>query len=407
MKTKQFQVALFDYFLAVVSILCFIRIDYLYEFRKMSGVLSLVSLGVFAFIALLVTATVILKRNISMDLVWLIVFVGSLLLITMFMGRNVWQFFLANSGPLGLCLLAYYYIIRGKLNILLDSFIILEVLIYLNLVTTFLFPKGMYSTSLYTANWLLGYKNPQIRLILPVLGISMIRGLEKRNRIGLSSIALFLCAVLTMIKVNSSTGILAIIFFGILMFVFLYVFSKRAKWFNLRNISIVFLVINIGLLFLNIQANFDMLFESLGKNTTLTGRTQIWEISVVEISRHFVIGHGFLTGKEYTELYNLVAAAHPHNYLLYILMQGGIVYLGALIFGLLYSGSKLGKYPNASGTVVLMVIASLFFIGLNEALTGNNFLYMFIILGMNADKFTAPETPQRLIAHKRIKITLK
>ncbi len=396
-----------DYFIAVVFILCFVRIDYLYEGMKMSGFLTALSLGAFVLAALLVTVSLIRKKSITVDIIWLIVFAGSLFLITLILRGNIYQFFATNSGVLGLCLLAYYYISNDKLNVFLDAFIVLEALVYINLLTTFLFPKGMYSTSLYTANWLLGYKNPQIRFILPVLGVSFIRGLEKRDRIGLSSLVLFACAALTMLKVNSTTGILAVAFFGILSLVFLFFFSKRPRWFNLRNICIVFLALNIGLLFLNIQTNFDVLFESLGKNTTLTGRTEIWKISIIEISRHLIIGHGFLTGNDYVEIYNLLAAAHPHNYLLYILMQGGIVYLAIIAGAFLYSGSTLRKKPVSSGTVVLIVIASLFFIGLNEALTGNNFLYMFVILGMNADKFKAGETPKRLFKHRRIKITLR
>lgn len=406
MDKNRFGTVLIEYFIAVVSLLCFVRIDYFYEGLKLSSIYTAGSTVAFFVIVLLVLVTVFTKRTTPYEMIWAAVFVGYMIFISLLLHKDIYLYFTMYSAPIGLCLLAYYFIANDKLVILLNAFFVLEVFIYLNFLTTIVFPNGMYSTKLYTANWLLGYKNPQIRFIIPVLGVSVIRGLEKENGIGIGSIVLYICSVLSMLRVNSSTGILAIFLFGLLVFVFLFVVKKRPFWFNLRNICIVFLILNIGLFFFNIQTGFDVLFESMGKNTTLTGRTQIWSISLSEISKHFIIGQGFLSQKEYVDLYHLVAAVHPHNFLLYILMQGGIIYLAILTFGFMFSGARLKKYVNASGTCVIIVIVSLLFVGLNEALTGNNFLYMFILFGMKADKFVSAETPKKLLKNNRIKITL-
>lgn len=406
MRKKRIGFTVLDYILAVVLLLCFTRIDYLYEALKMTKFLMFVSMAALAFSALMLLVTILRKRKISLDVIWLLLFFGYLFLITAISRRDVLQCLETYSGAIGLCFTAYYYIVNGKLRIFLNAFIVLEILIYLNLLTTFIYPDGMYNTSLYTQNWLLGYKNPQIRIILPVLGISMIRSFEKNNRIGRSSVILFVCSLVTMLRVGSSTGILSIILFGILVFVFIILFNTRPKWLSLRNVSIVFLILNLGILFLNLQTWFQSLFQTLGKDETFTGRNLIWGISLSEISKHLILGHGFLTGAEYVGIYYFSSAYHPHNYLLYILMQGGLVLLGIFAMGLIYGSKQLKKNKSISCTMIILIIISLLFVGLTESLTGNNFLYMFIILGMHSDAFKAACSPERLLNRVKIKVTI-
>ena len=407
MKKNSLAARFFDYLVISVLLLSFVRIDYLYEKLQMTKILGNISMGGLALVIIFVIGTSIIKKNLPFDLLCIILFFGYLFLATiLFRSRNIELFFRTYASPLGLCLLAWYCFVNGKIKIFLNAFIIFEVMIYLNFLTTLIYPSGMYTSLLYSANWLLGYKNPQIRLMIPVLGISVIRGFEKDSKISLSSFVLFFVSLLTMLRVNSTTGILGIFLFGILVFVFFLLKNTRPKWLTLLNISIVFLIINIGIIFLNIQTWFTSFLESFGKNAELSGRTRIWDASVAEIPKKLVFGHGFIYSSEYIAMFHMPAGAHPHNYLLYILMQGGLVLFGILAIWLVFCSRRLQQYECISGTVILLVLITLFFIGLNESLTGNNFLYMFLVMGTRVNDFS-PETAMERRLHNwklRVKV---
>lgn len=63
MRKKRIGFTVLDYILAVVLLLCFTRIDYLYEALKMTKFLMFVSMAALAFSALMLLVTILRKRK--------------------------------------------------------------------------------------------------------------------------------------------------------------------------------------------------------------------------------------------------------------------------------------------------------------------------------------------------------
>lgn len=81
-----------------------------------------------------------------------------------------------------LCLL-FEYGLKDKENKFLESlYNVLEIFIYVNLITVLLYPNGMYVYAGYSANWLLGYKNPMVRLFLPACAIGLLISKKRKGK---------------------------------------------------------------------------------------------------------------------------------------------------------------------------------------------------------------------------------
>ena len=383
---------------AIILLLCFVRIDYFSEHLGMYNLYNLLSFSAIAILGILILYHKKIKYK---AIIFCVAFIGYLTVLSFINNKNIYSLLSTFSGPFGLCLMAFYYLENNKKRVFLNAFMFLDIIIYINFILILIFPNGMYSTSLYTDNWLLGYKNPQIRLMIPVLGISLIRDIENDGHISHSSIALFVCCVITMLIVSCSTGILAIFIFGLIIY-FLYISNKHFSVNNMLFKSVILIMLlNIGIVIFGIQSWFENLFLILGKDSNLTGRPILYKESINQILAHPIFGMGFLSGNDFVNIYHLPAAYHPHNYFLYILMQGGLILLSILLLGVLSCSRQISKNESSICDIIGVVIIVYLIIGFSEALTGNNFLYMYIIMGIYGSNFTSNS-----LKHNRIKFRL-
>jgi len=278
-----------------------------------------------------------------------------------------------------LCMLFEYGLKDKRNNFLIAINILLEILIYSNFLSIILFPDGMYVTGTYTQNWLLGYKNPMIRMLIPACTISMILSYNRYKCITKRSYFLLLISIITVIIVNSSTGVVGMsIFIGANL---LYRNEIVRRIFSLKKAFFTCLIISYLIINQIITEFFAFFIEGiLNKSLNFTGRDVVWERAKEFIYNHKFIGIGDYLGEV---MEPILLAPHPHNYFLHILIQGGIIGF-ILLLNVIFTADKSIRRTknNLSKYIVSSGIISFYIMGITESLTAALLMYpMYILLG--------------------------
>lgn len=263
---------------------------------------------------------------------------------------------------------------------------VLLVYVVLNFISILIFPNGLYtalSVGGYQANcWFLGYKNPQVRTILPTLSLALVCNYRNGRLIKKYELYfLFLISLISMLLVESLTGVAAV---G--AFILLIIWLKNEKKIFLRIFNPVVTVVGITLLsfgftVFSIQNSLLIQFQHLlgSKDiATLSNRTYVWENALLAIKDHLLIGCGstrFVSALGFN-------VTHPHNYFLFVLMAGGIIGFSLLlcyyyiVFRQLYLERKIF---NSRVFIALMIV--ILFMGIVESLTEFPALYAVFNIG--------------------------
>lgn len=328
---------------------------------------------------------VVYSKRITTPIKWIVAFYGTILFSTIYSHGNVLNFMKSNFSSLAMCLLFALWLEKSP-ETLIDCFSVLEIFVYINLLTIIVFPNGMYKIGTYSQCWLLGYKNPQIRTILPILCMSMIRSYWKSSKLSFQAICLMTASALTFTLINSATSLVGIaLFLGL----FLLVNKKKAelpKFVTLLNGLYVTIVSFVIIVILQKQYLFSNIIQNwLERDLTFTTRVNIWSKSLPLIKEKLWLGYGHLTYEQYVYLYNSMYASHPHNYFLYLIISGGILLLAVTFIGFLLANKQLKKTSStATGKIILFALYSFLVMGLTESLTNTVLLYPMLILAMKS-----------------------
>ncbi|MDB2119320.1 MULTISPECIES: O-antigen ligase family protein [Clostridium] len=290
-----------------------------------------------------------------------------------------------------ICLL-FEYGLKEKKNYFLEGlYKILEILIYVNLLSVIIFPNGMYEYAGYSANWLLGYKNPMIRIFLPACAIGLLISYKKYGKFNMRSLSLVVASIITVILVDSSTGIMGlVIFIGILLVTKMKFFSK---YITLFRAFVTYIIVNFFVITGLAERYIGFLIEGiLHRSMTFTGRTTTWQNALEIINKNIWSGIGDYSPEM---MLTAIGGTHPHNYFLYILLQSGIIGVLILLFITKVTDKAIKKIEDKrASNIIVATIISFYVMGITESLTGATLMYpMYIILGnMNRIKYNKKNT---------------
>lgn len=250
---------------------------------------------------------------------------------------------------------------------------LLLIYIVINFITIYIFPDGMYQNDLYTQNWFLGYKNVMIRTILPGITLIILCAIHDYGKVVFMDYFLIGIAMISIYLAESSTSLVMMVVFvlGILFWSF-----KRKEYnFSLFKCFIVTMCISVAFTMFSLQSFLSSILESLfEKDTTFTGRTYVWAYTLLRLMSSPFIGFGWHSADEWREVlgfYDIITTgfSHPHNFILYMLLQGGLIYLGLFIY-LCYYISKTFDKLNSYSYVLTLMYLTFFVEGITESLTG-------------------------------------
>ena len=262
---------------------------------------------------------------------------------------------------------------------------LLYIYVVINLITVLLFPEGLYSSNVNEMStrieycWFLGYRNPQIRLILPAISTSMICDVIKYGNVRLKSIILLFAGLITVILVKSSTGLVGFAVFLSLYFLRLkWNIKVKPKWFLIFNLVFFLLVV----IFRMQNAISFLLVNILKKETTFSARTIIWDQALLLILTNPVLG----TGATQFPIGSFFVATHPHNFILYLLVKSGLV--GFILFSIsaYFCSYHLERtQDNRIAQILIMEFGAFFTMTVSESMTEAIFFWLLIIMGIYVD----------------------
>lgn len=269
--------------------------------------------------------------------------------------------------------------------------------VYINFLTVLLFPQGLY-TSITSDGisrvkcWFLGYKNPQIRVLLPALAMLAILKWNGRKRcISLHFLLTALVVLTTVIMVDSMTSVLAVLMFLGLLMLFS---SDRSKLIRLFSPKLVLCYFVLTTMLIAIVQNYSILSEIMvllfpDRNiSTLSARTYVWDAALEIIRKHWLLGQG--TARFFTQIG--WGVTHPHNYLLYYWIIGGIGAVAALLALWYITLNRVyAQRTRFVGRMLLAVILTVFMMGIVEALTEFPVLYAMTAVAFHLDRLADTE----------------
>lgn len=242
----------------------------------------------------------------------------------------------------------------------------LLIIVFINFLLTFAYPEGLYpnSTNLGLGKlWLLGYKSSLQNFILPLVMFSYLKALYS-HKYGAFSIVMLLGHVECYFSGNSMflVGLLICDVIAIFNVIGLLRISKLLLLTSVTGILIFnFILVVYTQDFLNMSYVKWLIMDLLGKDITLSMRTNAWIATIDEVVRNPIWGQGY-TSLEYREFIFNRPTAHSHNMFLEILYEGGLVAL-MLFFYLIYLvWCKFYRFRNLRTTKCIFLYMLVIFI---------------------------------------------
>jgi exopolysaccharide production protein ExoQ len=249
-------------------------------------------------------------------------------------------FTLIGSSSFGLYL-ASRYTLKEQLHLLAWTF---AINIILSIVFVIVLPKYGTMGGIHQGKWrgVFLHKNGLGSVMMYSSMVFLILSYQSKKYKLLLYTGLSVSILLMLISSSSSATINLII----LMFACFIFQIVRLPYLVMMPISIMVMIAG-GLLYFVLMDNASYIFESIGKDSTLTGRTQLWPLVIDMIWKHPWIGYGyggFWKGLDGESAYVLRGAGwlfnHPHNGYLALWLDLGFLGMGLFLIAYLRSFSQ-------------------------------------------------------------------
>ena len=205
-------------------------------------------------------------------------------------------------------------------SLLLGSYVVI------NTLTVFLFPNGMYASSMYTMNFFLSYRTAWFVFYLEAAFLCLLNNELYPSKEAKSWLVFVLvCEYLSMIKVWTATGLLCITL-GLLL-VYLWK-KKRIPSFSVKAIILVEMVLCAIIVLFHMQEKFSFLIVGiLKKDITFSQRVRIWNNALNAVLKSPWIGYGAMNTSRAVSILGY-GVNHAHCYYLNTALYYGIIGLG-------------------------------------------------------------------------------
>ena len=265
-----------------------------------------------------------------------------------------------------------------------------EILVYMNFLTVFLFPQGLYNQGPGRDYWFLGQVNQTVLYIIPAILLELLYSRYVRNKRtpGIRAWGMILAGSITLLRVWSATALVGMLIFGGLICWGL--FYRRAVKVNVgAELSIVTF---LAFVVFRLQNYFSFFIVNvLHRNLSFSTRTEIWDSAFGYISKKLLLGYGMESIEQATERFGYMT---PHNRYLYLCYQGGIVML-IMFFLFLAGGNRiLRKAEKTKAAVYISACVCAFLVMMQFESYNTPLFYVPFILMFHAEKFSESRKEQ-------------
>lgn len=267
------------------------------------------------------------------------------------------------------------------LDVLLN---ILLVLSMVNMWSLFSFYEvGMFASDDGMVQYFWAVDNHFVSLLMSMVFLAIYRDtVFHMGKLSIKSTASLIIAIVTIIKAWSATALIGmtIFFVGILLHK---TNIKLPEFFKKRFLIFAAIGVNVAVVVFNVQEYFAGLLGFLGKNSTLSLRTRIWEFAIDTIQNNTLLGLGSpgafgIGGWFYNEFQGNL---FMHNEFLELWVDGGV--FAVLFFVLFFTGPLLlrKKYRvENSSTLLFFFLIACYVMMITETLTPRNPLFAVLMI---------------------------
>ena len=255
-----------------------------------------------------------------------------------------------------------------------------------NLATIFIIDVLKITT--YTNVYFLGIDN---RFIFTLLQWIVSEGIISIVEQGKLSKRWVICVLLSEILLLYKFSVAAMILFA--FFIVLYFINDKvyvAKY--SVQLFITYLILNILFVVCKIQNLFTPILNLLKKDSTLSGRTFIWDGVMGKLLKNPILGNG-MQSEYYDEQFFFNSSAphylewcrvpHAHNSIMTLLYRGGLASASIYLYILYYSLNKIKKYfENPLGNLLIFAICIIMFLSIFDTMDFAG-LYFIITIAIN------------------------
>ena len=266
---------------------------------------------------------------------------------------------------------------------------VLEILIYINLLTIFIFPQGLYlfiteQGWISDQCWILGLRNAQTLYLMLGCVVELLNYITHKVKIKsiIRLITMYTVVWITISVLNIGSGILGFIAFGILSLI-LVIIKKNKLRLNFVFVSLFHIIMSLIITNMNTLSSYAIFVFIRGTGNTVFARSIIWSTVWDKIIQNPILGYGLQKSDNMRWLTSIAAGATTaHNTFLDILFRGGVSTFIVFIAILLIIGRRL---KNSECPIQLYNWASVslfttFIIAQAEgAMSGGNF---YLLIGL-------------------------
>lgn len=269
---------------------------------------------------------------------------------------------------------------KDRLLAVLKHYLLLIVLI--DIATVLSFKDGLPTDSYYSfGTWFLGYKTARIPYVLVLIIISTIIDLNKNKKLQNKTIILFAITILDTVITQGTGGAIVTVIMSIMTTVLFLFENNNTNLLRkvLLDRKVLLIVFVIAYIFMLTQQSSEIvtyvISDTLSKDNTYMYRTNIWIRCFNTIKKHLFFGNGIMSVTQYQRLTGLQLATSAHNYILTLLINGGITYAVSHTMILINPMRKIRE--NQSRLLATCYIVQLFILGLSSsALVYSPFIYL-------------------------------
>lgn len=319
-----------------------------------------------------------IRNNVMLDhyLMVLLIFVAYLLVVTVIRNGN-----LVNAVTQAIRIFLICYLCSRVIDIdserMLNAFyIVFTAYMVINTFTVFAFPDALYANwkGEYKM-WFLGEDNVAYAWYLFGNVVAITRDLRNKGKVSFSSVFSLTLSFVLVFWLDIGTGKLcSIVFVFLIMMSYFKAFRDKFSMplcVSLHGIYFILVVI----LQITVRMS-DLIYKLFGRSSTLSGRVNIWNVSIRLILKKFVFGYGIYTGNEFQAISGITNGKTPHNLYLWFVFWGGIIALIILVVAILMAG-QMNKYRDYGSTLIL---SGLFVYMLRMQSESLPFDFLFLIL---------------------------
>jgi len=260
-----------------------------------------------------------------------------------------------------------------------------------------MFPDGMYVLDDVRDNYFLGYDNGHIVLLLPALFFAAVYYGETGHKV--LPFLVWISVLFSVMICKSATTVAGIAFLIIELIAIKYRVIRRYL-FNRKTLLLFILAVFLVIIVFRLQETFSGIISALGKDSTFTGRTLLWDRAFDSIKRYPFFGVGdnpdinidiFTYGRQ--------KLAYAHNEILDVLVRSGIIGLLLYLFVVVRSVSFNKQVRNDK---VWLAFMAAFWLMMFESYSNYTYYYLYYVL-LIYPRFGKAEKPSGMIPADDIK----